>query len=119
MPQRDLSSLERHWNCQLTVRGRKSGEPRSVTIWFALGPGTVYLTGSKGEPQWCRNIRACGEVELRIGSETLKGRARVIDDAAEGEAIRQRFVDRYWLARLSRPFGGYTVSVPVVIEIAD
>jgi deazaflavin-dependent oxidoreductase (nitroreductase family) len=119
MAKPDLSDLEPHWNCRLTARGRKSGEPRSVTIWFALGPGIVYVTGSKGEPQWCRNIRACGDVELRIGSRTLKGRARVIDDAAEAEAIRQRFVERYLLARLSRPFGGYTDSVPVVIEIAD
>lgn len=117
MADRDLSPLERHWNCRLTTLGRKTGLPRRVTIWFALGSGTVYLTGSKSVPQWCRNIRANGEVTLEIGGEKLEGRARVVDDPEQARAIRQRFVDRYWLARLSRPFGGYSDSVPVVVEI--
>ena len=50
--------LDRHWNCRLTVRGRKSGEPRTVTIWFALGDGKVFLTGDAKEPNWVRNLRA-------------------------------------------------------------
>jgi len=118
MAKRDLSHLERHWNCRLTTLGRKTGQPRRVTIWFALGSGTVYLTGSKSVPHWCKNIRANGKVVLEIGRERLEGSARVIDDADEARAIRQRFTDRYLLARLSRPFGGYSDSVPVVVEIA-
>lgn len=113
----DLSHLERHWNCRLTTTGRKTGEPRRVTIWFALGPGTVYLTGGADRPQWCRNLAVHPEVVVEIGGERLRGRARVIEDDAEAEAIRGRFVSRYWLARLSRPFGGYTRSVPVVIDV--
>ncbi len=113
----DLSTLERYWNCRLTARGRKSGEPRSVTIWFALGDGRVYLTGSRTNPQWCRNVQAEPAVTLRIGPATLRGRARVIEDRGEGRAIRERFVRRYLLARLSRPFGGYRDSIPVAVEI--
>ncbi len=113
----DLSPLERFWNCRLTATGRKSGEPRSVTIWFALGDGRVYLTGSKSHPHWCRNVRANPSVELGIGPARLRGRARVIDDPDEGRAVMDRFVRRYLLARLSQPFGGYRDSIPVEIEI--
>ena len=114
----DLSHLERYSNCRLTTRGRRSGEPRQVTISFALAPGTVYLTGSASHPHWCRNLEASPEVSLRIGPETLSGRARVVEDPAEAEAVRQRFVKRYLMARLSRPFGGYRDSIPVVIDIS-
>lgn len=117
MPQQDLTRLERFWNCRLTTRGRKSGLPRRVTIWFALSPGCVYLTGGAEEPQWCRNLRANDRVELGIGGERLTGRARVVEDLEEARAIRERFVSRYLLARLARPFGGYTTSTPVVVEI--
>lgn len=117
MPKHDLSRLERSWNCRLTTRGRSSGEPREVTIWFALGPDIVYLTGSAGNPHWCRNVRANSAVELRIGGQQFSGQARVIDDPGEAAAIRQRFVDRYLMARLARPFGGYTDSVAVVIDL--
>jgi deazaflavin-dependent oxidoreductase (nitroreductase family) len=109
--------LDRHWNCRLTTKGRRSGEPRTVTIWFVAEPGRILLTGGAEGPQWSRNLRADPEVELQIGREKLHGRARVIDDPDEGDAIRDRFVHKYLLARLSRLFGGYTRSVPVVVEL--
>jgi deazaflavin-dependent oxidoreductase (nitroreductase family) len=113
----DPHRLDRHWNCRLTTKGRRSGEPRTVTIWFVAEPGRILLTGGAEGPQWSRNLRADPEVELRIGREKLHGRARVIDDPDEGDAIRDRFVGKYLLARLSRLFGGYTRSVPVVVEL--
>jgi len=113
----DVHDLEHAWNCRLTAVGRKSGEPRSVTIWFALEPDRVLLTGSKSNPHWCRNVRANGRVELEIGGRTLTGSATLIDDPERAAEIRQRFVERYLLARLSRPFGGYTKSIPVVVEL--
>ena len=112
----DLARLARHWNCRLTTFGRKSGQPRSVTIWFAPGPDCIYLTGGPEGPQWSRNARAHPEVRLQIGSTRLRGRARVVDDESEAAAIRRRFTERYLLARLSRLFGGYTRSVAVVVD---
>jgi deazaflavin-dependent oxidoreductase (nitroreductase family) len=112
----DLGRVSRYWNCRLTTIGRKTGNPRSVTIWFALGEGVVYLTGSKEVPQWCRNLRANGDAVLEIGGLRMRGRARLVEDEDEGRRIRQRFVERYLLARLSRPFGGYSRSLPVVVE---
>jgi len=114
----DLGQLSRYWNCRLTTIGRKSGEPRTVTIWFALGDGVVYLTGSKEVPQWCRNLRVNGDVVLEIGGQRLKGRAHVVEDEDQARQIRRRFVQRYLLARLSQPFGGYSRSVPVVVKLA-
>jgi len=112
----DPGSLARHWNCKLTTIGRKSGQPRSVTIWFAPGDACIYLTGGPEGPQWTRNARANPDVSLQIGSTRLRGRARVVETEPEAEAIRRRFTDRYLLARLSRLFGGYTRSVAVVVE---
>jgi deazaflavin-dependent oxidoreductase (nitroreductase family) len=113
----DLGQLSRYWNCRLTTIGRTSGKPRTVTIWFALGEDVVYLTGSKDVPQWCRNLRVNGDVVLEIGGRRMKGRARVVEDEDQARDIRRRFVERYLLARLSQPFGGYSRSVPVVVEI--
>lgn len=113
----DPSRLNRHWNCRLTTTGRRSGQPRTVTIWFVAEPGRVLLTGGPQGPQWSRNLRAHPSVELQIGRERLRGRARVVEDPGEGAGIRDRFVRKYLLARLSRPFGGYTRSLPVVVEL--
>lgn len=113
----DFAALDRHWNCQLSVRGRKTGKERSVTIWFALGDGKLFLTGDAKGPQWLRNARANPEVIVKIGSTRLRGRARVVEDPAEAESVRQRFVRRYLMARLARMLGsGYTDSTAVVID---
>lgn len=119
----DLRPLERHWNCRLTVRGRKSGAPRTVVMWFALDAeaGRIYLTGSGEPPHWVRNVRANeaagGAVTVQIGATRLRGRARAVDDPAEAEAIRLRFVRRYLGARLARALGrGYVDSTAVVVD---
>jgi deazaflavin-dependent oxidoreductase (nitroreductase family) len=112
----DWKALERHWNCKLTVRGRKSGRERTVTIWYAVGDGKVFLTGGPERPQWARNAAANPDVVVQIGGQRLRGRARVVDDEREADAIRGRFTRRYVLARISKLFGGYTKSVPVVVD---
>jgi deazaflavin-dependent oxidoreductase (nitroreductase family) len=113
----DFAPLERHWNCKLTARGRKSGEPRTVTIWFALGDGKVFLTGGAKKSHWVANLRANPDAIVQIGTTRLRGRARIVEDPVEVDSVRQRFVRRYLMARLARLIGtGYTDSIPVVID---
>jgi deazaflavin-dependent oxidoreductase (nitroreductase family) len=113
----DFASLDRHWNCRLTTRGRKSGLERTVTIWFALGDGKVFLTGGSKESHWVRNLRANPDAVVQIGTTRLRGRARVVDDPAEADAVRQRFARRYVMARIARLLGsGYRDSTAVVID---
>lgn len=115
-PAIDWPALGRHWNCRLTVRGRKSGQDRSVTIWYATGDGKVFLTGSGKGPQWLRNAKANPDVVLKIGAQRLRGRARVIEDPAEADAVRLRFARRYFSARIARMLGtGYTDSTALEI----
>lgn len=116
-----FDALDSHWNCRLTTIGRRSGAPRKVTIWFAVGPEVLYLTGGSENPHWTRNIDAHEEVSLEIGGHRLFGRAHVVRDSSTAVQIRQCFVDRYWLARVARWFGGYTrsVAVEVVVDRAE
>src|SRR5262249_29860685 len=98
------AAVQGAWNCRLTTTGRKSGLPRSVTLWFVPEGDRVYLAGGEAAPQWCRNLRVNPAVELTIAGHTLRGRAQVVDDPARAAAIRDRFAARYLLARLSRLF---------------
>lgn len=111
------SALESGWNCRLTTQGRKTGFPRQVTIWFALEGEEVVLAGSPEGPHWLRNLAVNPDVELEIAGHRLRGQARVVEDEAGAEAVRQCFVRRYLAARLTRPFGGYTKSTAVRVAI--
>ena len=52
----------------LEVRGRKTGEPRSVVVNSVEVDGQRYLVSPRGETEWVRNVRAAdGEAEIRHG----------------------------------------------------
>jgi deazaflavin-dependent oxidoreductase (nitroreductase family) len=51
----------------LTVRGRKSGLPRSIPIVTIERNGQRYLVSPYGIVDWVRNLRAAGEATLMRG----------------------------------------------------
>lgn len=55
---------------ELRVRGRTSGEWRSVPVNLLTVDGVPYLVAPRGVTQWVRNIRVAGGGELRIGRRT-------------------------------------------------
>lgn len=68
----------------LTVRGRKSGRPRTVSMVILARDGQRYLGAPFGEVNWVRNLRAVGEATLTRGlrSETVGARELPPQEAA-------------------------------------
>jgi deazaflavin-dependent oxidoreductase (nitroreductase family) len=68
----------------LTVRGRKSGQPRTVAIAMIERNGKRYVGSVFGIVDWVRNLRAAGEAILTRGrrSETVNVRELPQDEAA-------------------------------------
>jgi deazaflavin-dependent oxidoreductase (nitroreductase family) len=69
----------------LTVRGRKSGLPRSVPIVTLEHDGQRYLVSPYGIVDWVRNLRAAGEASLRRGRRT---EVLAAQELPPGEAAR-------------------------------
>ena len=67
----------------LTVRGRKSGLPRTVAVAIMQRNGKRYVGSPYGIVDWVRNLRAAGEATLTRGrrSETIRAA-----EVAPGEA---------------------------------
>ena len=54
-------------NVVLTVRGRKSGLPRSVPVAIVELEGQRYLQSPYGQVEWVRNLRAAGTGTIQRG----------------------------------------------------
>ena len=77
----------------LSTKGRKSGEPREIEIWFALAGGSLYLmAGGRHQAHWVRNIQAEPRVSLRLDGMTYRGRGRLVDAEAEEDARARELV---------------------------
>jgi hypothetical protein len=84
---------------RLIAPGRKSGQPRTVTIWFAvLDDGTIGLGTLNEDRNWVRNARHAASVELQAAGVRLRGR---FSDVAAPERHRQI---RAAMARKYLPF---------------
>lgn len=59
----------------LTVRGRKSGQPRTTPIVVIEQDRNRYLLAPFGAVDWVRNLRAAGEATLTRGRRTETVRA--------------------------------------------
>jgi len=68
----------------LTVRGRKSGQPRTTPVAVVEQHGKRYLVAAYGEVNWVRNLRDAGEATLTLGrqKEAIRARELTPEEAA-------------------------------------
>jgi len=62
-------------NALLTVRGRRTGEPRTTPVAVVEVGGRRWVVGTFGEVNWVRNLRAAGEGTLHVGHRREEVRA--------------------------------------------
>jgi deazaflavin-dependent oxidoreductase (nitroreductase family) len=100
----------------VTTIGRKSGQPRTSPLLYLKEGDDYVIVASKGgmshHPLWYRNIEANPDVEIEIGREKFKARARRAN-AEEKKVLWPKLVAMYpdyddYQARTER-------DIPVVI----
>ena len=105
--------------CYLTTRGRVTGRPHRIEIWFALDGDTIYLlSGGRDRSDWVKNLRKTSEVTVELGGEPFAGRARIVDDSDEDGRARALVHDKY-----ARSYGGdltrwRRTALPVAVDLA-
>jgi deazaflavin-dependent oxidoreductase (nitroreductase family) len=56
-------------NALITVRGRKSGEPRTTPVALIEIEGKRWVQSPFGDVNWVRNLRAAGQATLTLGKK--------------------------------------------------
>lgn len=83
----------------LTHYGRKTGNPREVTIWFVLDGKKLYIGTANVNRHWVKNVQKTPKVKLTIGGQTFRGTARFLSDRAEHEGAMAAIRKKYWMSR--------------------
>jgi deazaflavin-dependent oxidoreductase (nitroreductase family) len=94
----------------LAVRGRTSGEWRTVPVNLLEHDGARYLVAPRGETQWVRNLRVAGTGELRLGPRREIFRAREIPDSEKPVILRAYL--RKWAFEVNQFFQGVGADAP-------
>jgi deazaflavin-dependent oxidoreductase (nitroreductase family) len=69
------------FNGLLTVRGRKSGLPRTTPVAIIEASGRRWIWAPWGEVQWVRNLRAAGRATITVRRRTEEVSATELDPA--------------------------------------
>lgn len=88
----------------LAVRGRRSGQWQVVPVNPLPLGGARYLVAPRGVTHWVRNVRAGGDVELRLGRRTEPVRAIEMPDAEKPPILRAYLAT--WLFEVKEFFPG-------------
>ncbi|MFF0637795.1 nitroreductase/quinone reductase family protein [Nocardia sp. NPDC004151] len=84
---------------ELTVPGRKSGEPRPVMLMLVRSGDDLLVCGSNGGnpgvPNWWKNLLATDKAQVRIGRDSFPVTYRVVTDPAEYDAHWQTLSAAY------------------------
>jgi deazaflavin-dependent oxidoreductase (nitroreductase family) len=102
---------------EITTTGRKSGKPHTRPIWFVYDQGRFYIqAGRGGKTDWYLNLKKNPQLTLKIGTVTLTGSAKFIEDEKETERVHRLFRTKYTGARLANLVGS-SIGHGKVVEV--
>jgi deazaflavin-dependent oxidoreductase (nitroreductase family) len=82
----------------LTTKGRASGLPREIEIWFTQHADRYYLIAEHQTSNWVQNLQADPEVQVRVGEKQFHAQARILKPETDPEThqtIQQLSQEKY------------------------
>lgn len=96
----------------LTTRGRKTGRPRQIEIWFTQRDGRFYVIAEYETSHWLRNLQADPQVQVRVAENQFHATARVLRPEADNKLVNA-------IQKLSREKYGWGDGLVVELALDD
>jgi deazaflavin-dependent oxidoreductase (nitroreductase family) len=114
--------------CYLTTRGRASGNPHTIEIWFGLEGSTLYVLAGDHASDWVRNLQRTPAVSIRIGERTFEAQAHTLAPDSAEDALARRLLFEKYSPRHDNDLEGwrrdalpvaFDLGVALGVEVAD
>jgi deazaflavin-dependent oxidoreductase (nitroreductase family) len=92
------SNFDQEKYLYLTTRGRNSGQPREIEIWFTHHEGFFYVIAEYSTSNWVKNLQSNPEVQVRVSTQSFSANARMLDvesDAGLVKRVQRLSVKKY------------------------
>ncbi len=92
----DLTEFETEEYCYLTTRGRVTGKPHEIEIWFVVHEDAAYLmSGGMDKSDWVKNLLKEPRVTLRIAGQTFAALASPVKGTPTEDIVRMKMAVKY------------------------
>jgi len=113
-----LSQLAAEEYCYLTTRGRVSGHPHEIEIWFGIQNNTLYLLSGSEQSDWVKNLLKDPAVTVRIAKHSFTGTARLVNDKEEELRARYQIAEKYQEWESNKTLSQWAqTALPVAIDV--
>ena len=92
----DTAKIANEKHVYLTTRGRKTGNPHTVQLMFAVAGEKIYLSHEGTYTDWMKNILKDSRVEFKIGKTQFKGNARIAKTGEIFETGKHALYQKYY-----------------------
>ena len=92
----DISRVADEKYIYLTTKGRKTGKPHTVELWFAITGNKVYLSHEGAYTDYMKNILENNRVEFKIGKILFKGNAQIAKSGDPFETGKHALYLKYY-----------------------
>lgn len=119
MPNDKLHEFAQEDYCYLTTRGRRTGKPHEIEIWFGLQGSSLYLLSGGGRASdWVKNLLAQPQVRVRIRDAHFDATARLVSDPAEEAQARGLLAAKYYHWETGEPLNKWaSTALPVALDV--
>lgn len=114
-----LAELKAQDYCYLTTKGRVSGKPHRIEIWFGVERDSIFLLAGGGEKSdWVKNLKSNPEVRVRIAKQHFGGAAQLVRDANIDAMARRLLATKYYGWSEGKKLNDWaSTALPVKIEL--
>lgn len=96
MNQRSIESVKKNQYIYLTTKGRKTGKPHTVQIWFAYADGKIYLSHEGAYTDWMKNLDKHEMVNAKIGAANIDAKAKILGEGNSREKGKKALYEKYY-----------------------
>jgi len=76
----DFDALASHQTIHITTRGRRTGQPRRIEIWWFRVHGRFVITGTPGKRHWLANLMADPRLKIHVDGLDIDATATIVED---------------------------------------
>ncbi|OHE55966.1 MAG: hypothetical protein A3K61_07525 [Thaumarchaeota archaeon RBG_16_49_8] len=90
------SMLSNAQELEITVKGRRSGQSRHISVWFVYDAGRIYLLPVKGsDSEWYKNVQANRSVRISVAGKSANSVAKPLTEPRAVKQVIERFNRKY------------------------
>lgn len=82
------SNFDQEKYLYLTTRGRKTGRPCEIEIWFTHHEDRFYIIAEYATSNWVKNLQADPAGQVRVGNLSFSAQSRILQIGSDDELIK-------------------------------